>query len=78
MVHDDPLKMTKLRSVLPVMQPSQKSALLTYGETKFEIPIIQGTGGVEQLDIQALYAKAKLFNFDPGFGNTSSCKSAIT
>ena len=60
------------------MQASKKSALLTCGETKFEIPIIEGTGGVEQLDIQALYAKAKLFNFDPGFANTSSCKSSIT
>lgn len=73
-----PGAMTKLRSVIPVIEPSQKKALLTCGETKFEIPIIEGTGGVEQLDIQALYAKAKLFNYDPGFGNTSSCKSAIT
>ena len=51
---------------------------MTYGETKFEIPIIEGSDGSEQMDIQALYGKAKLFNYDPGFGNTSSCKSAIS
>lgn len=60
------------------MKPSSKKVLLTFGETKFEIPIIEGTNGDEQLDIQALYGKAKLFNFDPGFANTSSCKSAIS
>jgi len=46
-----PGTMSKLRSVIPVIEPSEKKALLTCGETKFEIPIIEGTGGVEQLDI---------------------------
>ena len=75
---DGNLNLSKLKSAVPVMKPSSKSATLTCGETTFQIPIIEGTGGVEQLDIQALYAKAKLFNYDPGFGNTASCKSAIT
>tara|TARA_B110000285_G_C14849273_1_gene479152 strand:+ start:211 stop:447 length:237 start_codon:yes stop_codon:yes gene_type:complete len=37
----------RLSSVIPTMKPSSKNVLLTYGETKFEIPIIEGTNGDE-------------------------------
>jgi len=36
-----------------------------------------GSDGKEMLDIQALYAKAKIFCYDPGFTVTGSCKSTI-
>jgi len=72
------LGMSKMKSVKPEFEASTESALLTHGDTKFEIPILIGTNGQKQLDIQTLYGKAKLFNYDPGFGNTSSCKSAIS
>ena len=37
-----------------------------------------GTDGNSHMDIQALYAQAKLFCFDPGYTITGSCKSAIS
>lgn len=62
----------------------KKVAILRYdkdpvtGESKeFEIPILKGSDDKEMLDIQALYAKARLFCFDPGFTITGSCKSTI-
>ncbi|GAB4174376.1 MAG: citrate synthase [Wenzhouxiangellaceae bacterium] len=43
-----------------------------------ELPVVSGTEGVPALDISALYPELGYFTFDPGFGATASCKSAIT
>src|SRR3984957_14622416 len=43
-----------------------------------ECPIIVGTEGNKAFDIAKLRAQTNYITMDPGFGNTGSCKSAIT
>src|SRR4029077_12096901 len=44
----------------------------------FEFPTVIGSEGEVGIDISALRAKSNAITLDPGFGNTGSCKSAIT
>jgi citrate synthase len=53
-------------------------ATLTFDGTELELPIIEGTEGELAVDITQLRAKTGLITYDPGYGNTGSCKSAIT
>ena len=53
-------------------------AILTIGDRQFELPVIAGTEGERAIDIRELRDQTGLITFDPGFGNTGSCKSAIT
>ncbi len=43
-----------------------------------EFPVIIGTEGEKGIDIAKLRAQTGYITFDPGFGNTGACKSAIT
>ncbi len=43
-----------------------------------ELPLHQGTEGPPAADISALYQGMGIFTYDPGFGATASCNSAIT
>ena len=43
-----------------------------------ELPTITGSEGEEGMDISALRSKTGFITLDPGYGNTGSCKSAIT
>ena len=43
-----------------------------------ELPTIIGSEGEEGMDISALRSKTGFITLDPGYGNTGSCKSAIT
>ena len=43
-----------------------------------ECPTLSGTLGTPVVDIRDLYRALGHFTHDPGFGTTSSCKSAIT
>jgi citrate synthase len=43
-----------------------------------ELPVIEGTEGELAIDITKLRAQTGYITYDPGFGNTGSCKSAIT
>jgi citrate synthase len=43
-----------------------------------ELPVIEGTEGELAIDITKLRAQTGYISYDPGFGNTGSCKSAIT
>ena len=43
-----------------------------------ECPIIDGVYGAPVIDTKTLYKELNMFNFDPGFVTTASCKSAIT
>ena len=43
-----------------------------------ECPVIVGTEGEKAFDIAKLRAQTGFITMDPGFGNTGSCKSAIT
>jgi citrate synthase len=51
---------------------------INYGGQQYEIPLLQGTEGERAIDIRKLRAKTGLVTFDPGYGNTGSCESAIT
>jgi len=53
-------------------------ATLTIDGKTYEIPVIQGTEGEKAIDIRKLRQETGLITFDPGFGSTGSCKSAIT
>lgn len=43
-----------------------------------ECPVLRGTCGEPVIDIRALPRELGMFTFDPGFGATASCRSAIT
>jgi len=46
--------------------------------TTYEVPIIEGTEHEKAIDISGLRAKTGYITLDDGYGNTGSCKSAIT
>ena len=56
---------------------AHKATLTIDGKT-VELPVVEGTEGELALDITQLRAQTGLITFDPGYGNTGSCKSAIT
>ncbi|MCK5541458.1 MAG: citrate synthase [Desulfobacterales bacterium] len=45
---------------------------------EYNLPVIEGTVGDKAIDIRSLRQESGFITFDPGFGNTGSCKSAIT
>jgi len=53
-------------------------ATLTIDGKVLELPVIEGTEGELAIDITQLRAQTGYITYDPGFGNTGSCKSAIT
>jgi citrate synthase len=55
-----------------------ETAKLTIGDKTYELPIIVGTEGETAIDITKLRSESGVITYDPGFGNTGSCKSAIT
>ncbi|HBY22687.1 MAG TPA: citrate (Si)-synthase, partial [Propionibacteriaceae bacterium] len=44
----------------------------------FELPIVTGSENERGIDISALRAATGLITLDDGYGNTGSCRSAIT
>lgn len=55
-----------------------QTAKLILGDQTIELPVIVGTEGEKAIDITNLRAKTGYITYDPGYGNTGSCKSAIT
>src|SRR5574339_605132 len=53
-------------------------ATLSFDGKEVGLPIIRGTEGETPLDIEKLRAQTGMITMDPGYGNTGSCKSAIT
>jgi citrate synthase len=53
-------------------------ASLNIGDKKIDLPVIVGSEGEVGIDISKLRAETGAITFDPGFGNTGACKSAIT
>ena len=43
-----------------------------------ELPVLDGSVGPSVIDVRALYAGTQHFTFDPGYGMTGACKSALT
>jgi citrate synthase len=54
------------------------AAALRIGERHIELPVVPGAEGDDALDIGKLRSETGLITFDPGYGNTGACTSAIT
>ena len=54
------------------------SAKLIYDGKEYEYPVIVGTENEAAIDLSQLRAQTGAITYDPGYGNTGSCKSAIT
>lgn len=55
-----------------------QSAKLSLSGTDFELPVIVGSEGEVGIDISTLRSKTGAITADNGYGNTGSCRSAIT
>lgn len=53
-------------------------AILTIGDQRIELPILEGTEGERAVDITKLRDQTGLITYDPSLGNTGVCRSAIT
>jgi citrate synthase len=58
--------------------PATGIASLQRDGTGTELPVITGTEDEAAVDIGKLRSQSGLITYDPGFGNTGSCTSAIT
>ena len=54
------------------------NATLIYKGSEYALPLVHGTEGDTGLDIRSLRRDTGLITFDPGLGNTGSCRSDIT
>ena len=57
---------------------TKKFATLTIDDVSLELPLRGGSIGTDVIDISRLYSDANIFVYDPGFGSTAPCQSAIT
>ncbi|MDI6796477.1 MAG: citrate synthase [Desulfatibacillaceae bacterium] len=55
-----------------------ETAKIILGDKTYELPVITGSEGEKAIDITKLRALTGHITYDPGFGNTGACKSAIT
>lgn len=77
--------MTHLTMASPSRGPIQgaihsmsESAKLTYDGSDYELPVVEGTEGERAVDISKLRAQSGAVCLDDGYGNTGSCRSAVT
>ena len=54
------------------------SVKISYNNSTYEFPLVEGTENEKGIDIQTLRAKTGLITYDPGYKNTGSCKSSLT
>ena len=54
------------------------TAQLIYDGKNYEFPVIVGSEGERSVDITSLRGRTGLITYDPGYGNTGACKSAVT
>jgi len=62
-------------------QPSSKqvgTATLTFDGKTATLPVLGGTLGTDCIDVRKLQGEINVFTFDPSYGATASCESAIT
>ena len=55
-----------------------EKAILTIGDQRIELPVIEGTEGERAIDITKLRDQSGLITYDPSLGNTGACQSSIT
>jgi citrate synthase len=65
------------------MAPSATSkqvgtATLTFGDKSATLPVLGGSLGTDCVDVRKLQSQLGIFTFDPSYGATASCESAIT
>jgi citrate synthase len=60
------------------MPDAPTEATLHYGDTDLALQRIPATEGQDAVDVSKLLSKTDLVTYDVGFGNTASCRSAIT
>mgnify|MGYP000278479562 CR=1 FL=1 len=56
----------------------ERTAKLIIDGKTFELPVIEGTEHEKAIDIRRLRQDTGFITYDPGLGNTGSCKSDIT
>ena len=54
------------------------TAKLNLGGTEYELPLLVGTEEEVGIDITRFRSVSGAITYDPGYGNTGSCESAIT
>jgi citrate synthase len=54
------------------------AAAIRVGDQELELPIVRGTDGDDAIDIGRLRGETGLITYDPGYGNTGACTSAVT
>ena len=54
------------------------TAKLALGGKEHELPVVTGSEGEVGIDITSLRAATSAITLDPGYGNTGSCRSAVT
>ena len=57
---------------------TRTDASLRVGDHELELPIVRGTDGDDGIDIGRLRGETGLVTYDPGYGNTGACTSAVT
>jgi citrate synthase len=57
---------------------TRASAALRVGDHQLDLPIVRGTDGDDAIDIGRLRGETGLITYDPGYGNTGACSSAVT
>jgi len=55
-----------------------ETATLSFNGTSADLPIVRGTENETAIDIEKLRSSTGFITLDPGYGNTGSCRSAIT
>ena len=55
-----------------------KNAKLIFNNKEVELDVLRGSVGPSVIDIRKLYGELGCFTYDPGYGATGSCESAIT
>jgi citrate synthase len=60
------------------MEIEMTTAKLILGGNDYEFPLVSGSEQETGIDFSSLRAKTKAVAFDPGYGNTGACESAIT
>ena len=58
--------------------PATGTATLTYDGGSVQLPVVKGSENETAVVIETLRAKTGMITLDPGFGNTGSCRSAVT
>jgi citrate synthase len=66
------------RGTIVTAPGTSDAATLTHDDTTLTLPVVQGTEMETAIDVRKLRDATGFITLDPGFGNTGSCRSAIT